>query len=82
MDLDLGSLFVQLDVDTLRRDFERQRDYIDTAVWDLRKLKELAAENLELELRLSLLTQLLIAKKVITAEEYAGLMAKAHARET
>jgi hypothetical protein len=77
--MDLSDLFVQLDVNTLRRDFERHREYIDRTIWDLQKVKELAAENLELKLRLSLLVQTLIAKGVFTAEDYAGLVAKAHA---
>jgi hypothetical protein len=37
----------------------------------------LAEENLELKLRLGLLVRLLIARKVITAEEYASLIAEA-----
>ena len=43
-----------------------------------RKLKELAEENLELKLRLGLLVRLLIGKGVITAQEYAALIAAAH----
>ena len=43
-----------------------------------RKLQELAEENLELKLRLGLLVRLLIQKGVITAQEYAGLIAAAH----
>ena len=42
-----------------------------------RKMTELAAENVELKLRLGLLVRLLIAKGVITAQEYAGLIAEA-----
>ncbi len=45
-----------------------------------RKMLELAAENLELKLRLGLLVRLLITKGVITAEEYAGLIEQAHHR--
>jgi hypothetical protein len=41
-----------------------------------RKLKELAEENLELHLRLGLLVRLLISKGVITAPDYAGLIAE------
>jgi hypothetical protein len=46
----------------------------DLMNWDLRKVRELADENLELKLRLGMLVRLLIAKGVITAEEYAGLI--------
>jgi len=38
---------------------------------------DLAAENAELRLRLGLLVRLLIAKGVLTAEEYARLIAEA-----
>jgi hypothetical protein len=41
-----------------------------------RKVKELAEENVELKLRLGLLVRLLITKGVITAEEYARLIAE------
>jgi hypothetical protein len=40
----------------------------------------LAAENLELKLRLGLLVRLLISKGVFTAQEYAALIAEAHAK--
>jgi len=42
-----------------------------------RQLKELAEENLELKLRLALLVRLLIGKGLITAQEYADLLAAA-----
>jgi hypothetical protein len=45
-----------------------------------RKVKELAEENLELKLRLGLLVRLLITKGVITAPEFAALIAEAHPR--
>jgi hypothetical protein len=44
------------------------------------QVKELARENLELKLRLGLLVRLLISKGVITAEEYAALIAEARPR--
>lgn len=44
---------------------------------DYRTTKELAAENMELKLRLSLLVRLLVSKNVITAAEYAALLAAA-----
>jgi len=49
----------------------------DLARGDLRKVKEIAEENLELKLRLGLLVRLLITKGVITAQEFAGLIAEA-----
>jgi hypothetical protein len=42
-----------------------------------RKVKELAEENLELKLRLGLLVRLLITKGVISAQEFATLIAEA-----
>jgi len=45
-----------------------------------RKMKELADENLELKLRLGLLVRLLISKGVITAQEYAALIAESRPR--
>jgi hypothetical protein len=42
--------------------------------WDLRTL---AAENVELRMRLGLLVRLLIGKGLITAQEYAALVAEA-----
>jgi hypothetical protein len=46
---------------------------------DLRRMNapDLAAENHELRLRLGLLVRLLIAKGILTAEEYARLIAEA-----
>jgi hypothetical protein len=48
--------------------------------WDVSKIKELAQENMELKLRLGLLVRLLISKGVISAEEYAGLIAQSRPR--
>ena len=45
-----------------------------------RKMKELADENLELKLRLGLLVRLLISEGVITAQEYAALIAESRPR--
>jgi hypothetical protein len=45
-----------------------------------RMFEELARENLELKLRLGLLVRLLITKGVITAQEYAALIAEAGPR--
>jgi hypothetical protein len=60
------------------RDVRGQLDQLqierDLAGWDVRSL---AAENVELRLRLGLLVRLLISKGVITAQEYAALIAEA-----
>ena len=45
-------------------------------------LGDLAKENLELKLRLGLLVRLLISKGVISAEEYAGLIAATRPKRT
>jgi hypothetical protein len=60
----------------VREQVERLRLESDLARWDLGKVRELAAENLELKLRLGLLVRLLISKGVFTAREYAALIAE------
>jgi hypothetical protein len=72
-------LLLQKDINQLRDEFRREQRLHDTATWDLRKVKELAEENAELKLRLALLVRLLIARGVFTAEEFATLIAQAHA---
>ena len=59
----------------LREQLDRVRLEHDLAGGD-RKAKELAEENVELKLRLGLLVRLLISKGVITAQEYAALIAQ------
>ncbi len=68
------------EIGEVREQVERERLERDLAAWDLRKVKELAEENLELKLRLGLLVRLLISKGVISAEEYAALLAAARPR--
>ena len=65
------------EIGEVRQQVERMRLERDLATWDLRKVKELAEENVELKLRLGLLVRLLISKGVIGAEEYAALIAEA-----
>ena len=67
-------------LEEVRGRFDRLRLEHDLASGDVRKVKELAEENLELKLRLGLLVRLLITKGVITAQEYAALIAEAHPR--
>jgi hypothetical protein len=62
----------------LRTHLERTRLEHDRVGWDPSKVKELAAENLELKLRLGLPVRLLISKGIITAAEYAALIADSH----
>ncbi len=64
-------------LEELRGHLDRVRLERDLAGWDLRKVKELAEEHLELKLRLGLLVRLLITKGIITAQEYAALIAEA-----
>ena len=59
---------------------ERIRIERDLATWDIQKIREVADELLELELRHGLLVRLLIGKGLITAEEYAGLIAAARVK--
>ncbi len=67
----------EFDIRELRSDLERLRAERDRTVWDVTKVRQLADENLELKLRLGLLVRLLIAKGVISAEEYATLITQA-----
>lgn len=73
----LGDLGQQLDINDVREQVERMQTDRDLANWDLRKVREVADELLELELRHGLLVRLLVRKGLITAEEYAGLIAAA-----
>ena len=66
-------------LEELRGRLDRVRLEHDLAGGD-RKMKELGEENLELKLRLGLLVRLLITKGVITAQEYAGLIAEIRPR--
>lgn len=75
--MNLYDLLLQKDVNELHRQLDRLELRHDQTVWDLPKVKELAAENLELKWRMGLLVRLLIAKGAFTAEEYAGLLAAA-----
>jgi hypothetical protein len=76
----LGDLGQQLDIHAVRDQVERMRNEQDLANWDIRKIREIADELLELELRHGLLVRLLIGKGLITAEEYAGLIAAARVK--
>lgn len=61
----------------MRDRLDQMQTQKDLARWDAPNLKDLAQENLELKLRLGLLVRLLISKRIITAEEYAGQIASA-----
>lgn len=63
-------------IEDLRRGLDQMRLEQDLA-GGVRKLKDLAEENLELKLRLGLLVRLLITKGVFTAQEYAALISEA-----
>jgi len=77
--MNLYDLLLQKDVNELHAQLDRLQLEHDQTHWDFRKVKELAAENLDLKLRLGMLVRLLIAKGVFTAEEYAMLIADARA---
>jgi len=62
----------------VRQQLDRMQTDGDLANWNVR---DVAAENVELKLRLSLLVRLLVSKGVITAEEYAGLIAETRSIE-
>jgi hypothetical protein len=61
-------------IDEIRERMER-RDQEQAAAGSAR-IVELSKENIELKLRLGLLVRLLISKGVITAEDFAGLIAE------
>ena len=77
--MSFDDLLLQKDVNELHAQLDRLQLEHDQTHWDLGKVKELAAENVDLKLRLGLLVRLLIAKGVFTAEEYAKLIADARA---
>ena len=77
--MNLYDYFLQQDVNELHKQLDRLQVEHDQTHWDFGKVKELAAENVDLKLRLGLLVRLLIAKGVLTAEEYAKLIADARA---
>jgi hypothetical protein len=62
-------------ISELRTQLDQERARTDLARGE-HTVKDLAVENLELKLRLGLLVRLLIAKGVISAEEYAKLIAE------
>jgi hypothetical protein len=62
-------------ISDLQTEVARLRRENESIDWDARRTKDLANENLELKLRLTLLVRLLITKGVFTAREYADLIA-------
>jgi hypothetical protein len=72
----LWNLSQEQQIGELRERLDRTRLEHDLSAGDPRKMEKLVEENLELKLRLSLLVRLLISKGVITAQEYAGLIAE------
>jgi hypothetical protein len=73
----LWNISQERQIDELRVRVDRERLQRDSVGWDLATVKQLAEENLELKLRLGLLLRLLISKGVITAQEYAAMIAEA-----
>ncbi|HKB03417.1 MAG TPA: hypothetical protein VKD90_14435 [Gemmataceae bacterium] len=76
----LGDIGQQMDLNDVRYEVERLRAERDLAEWDVSKVREVADELDELQLRHGLLVRLLVSKGVITAEEYASLIAAARPR--
>ena len=74
----LWNISQERQLEELRVRVDRVRLEHDRAGEELRKMKDLAEENLELKLRLGLLVRLLITKGVITAQEYATLIGEVH----
>jgi hypothetical protein len=73
----IGDILMLRDINELREDLDRLRRQGEAGGFGPHQVRQLAEENLELKLRLSLLVCLLIAKGVFSAEEFAGLLAGA-----
>jgi len=71
------SALYQRHIGDTREQLQRLQIERDLTNWDLRKVGQLAEENLELKLRLSILVRMLITKGVITAQEYSSMIAEA-----
>jgi hypothetical protein len=76
----LWNLDQEHQLEELRGHLDRVRLEHDQTDWDIRNVKELAAENLELKLRLGLLVRLLISKGVFSAQEFAALISQHRAK--
>jgi hypothetical protein len=72
----LWNLTQEHQLQELRGRLDQVRLEHDLSAGDPRKSEKLVEENLELKLRLGLLVRLLISKGVITAQEYAALIAE------
>ena len=69
-------------IDELRKHLEQERLGRDIIGRDLAaQVEQLNEENFELKLRLSLLIRLLISKGLITAPEFAAMIAEARPNE-
>jgi hypothetical protein len=66
-------------ISDVREQVDRLQKERDERGYDVRQL---AAENVELKLRIGLLVRLLISKGVMTAAEYASLLAGARPKPT
>ncbi len=80
--IDLALFDPDLTAHQLRQDVNGLRDWRARAVDEVGAVQVLADENFALKLRLGLLVRLLISKGVITAEEYAKLIAKVRLEES
>jgi hypothetical protein len=76
----LGDLGQQLDIEELREHVEQIKSKHESTTWDVHKIKEVAHDLIELQLRHGLLVRLLIAKGLVSAEEYAGLISAARSK--
>lgn len=73
----LFDILQTLDIHELQKKFDRlQLEKKDTIAWDMKGgLKALLEEVVEMKLRMNALVQLLIEKGILSAEEYAKLIA-------
>jgi hypothetical protein len=82
--MDLFDFLWNLDQEHQLKDLRGQLDRVrlehDLATASPHNPKALAEENVELKLRLGLLVRLLISKGIISAQEYAALIAEARSK--
>jgi hypothetical protein len=76
----LGDIGQQLDINELQEQVDRMRTERDLEGFGSPKPPQLAEDLLQLQVRLGVLVRLLIEKGVISAEEYAKLIAVGQAK--
>lgn len=79
--MSLWDLFQEKDLQDLRERMDRLQLQKDMQSWDAKRINDLAEEVIEARLRIDVLTRLLIAKGIFSAEDFAGLISQIRSRE-